>query len=92
MSKRLLAGVCLILPLIACTSTAPKNLAAPAFKPASTAPAVGCVPLTATRLAPTPTECAEFGRTYSGQDVRSTGATDAASALGQLDPAIRIGH
>lgn len=92
MSKRFLACLCLMLPLLACTSTRPTNLAAPTFKPTSTAPVPGCVPLTSTRLAPTPRECAEFGRTYSGQDIRSTGATDPATALGQLDPSVKVGH
>ena len=92
MPKRLLACLCILLPLAACTSTKPANLAAPTFKPAATGPTAGCVPMTASRLAPTQADCVGFGRSYSGQDMRSTGATDAATALQQLDPSVKFGR
>jgi hypothetical protein len=92
MSKRLSVCLCLVLPLIACTTTKPAGLAAPTFKPTATGPTPGCVPLTASRLAPTAADCAGFGRTYSGDDIRSTGAPDPATALQQLDPTVKFGH
>ncbi|HEV3183036.1 MAG TPA: hypothetical protein VGY90_09485 [Steroidobacteraceae bacterium] len=39
-----------------------------------------------------PSDCAGFGRTWTDQDVKSTGATDAAQALRQLDPTVVVTH
>ena len=55
-------------------------------------PPAGCVADTATRIPVQPSDCWAFGRTWTGQDVKSTGATDAAQALRQLDPTVTVSH
>jgi hypothetical protein len=39
-----------------------------------------------------PSDCAAFGRTFTYRDVKSTGATDTAQALRQLDPTVIVTH
>jgi hypothetical protein len=40
-----------------------------------------------------PYDCAGFGRVWTDQDVKSTGATSAGQALRQLDPTVTVtGH
>jgi hypothetical protein len=56
------------------------------------APPAGCVADPATRIPVKPSDCAGFGRTWTDQDVKSTGATDAAQALRQLDPTVVVTH
>ena len=56
-------------------------------------PPAGCVSNTATRIPMSPAECAAFGRVWTEQDVKSTGATDSAQALRLLDPSVTVtGH
>jgi hypothetical protein len=55
-------------------------------------PPAGCVADTATRIPVSPRDCVAAGRVWTDQDVKSTGATDAAQALRQLDPTVVIGH
>jgi hypothetical protein len=89
MLKRLLISACLVLPLAACTTASPTR------EPAQIAafalgPAVGCVPDTATRLPVRAQECGAFGQSYTGEQLRSTGAQDVSEALRLLDPELRV--
>lgn len=92
MLKKILIGACLTLCVAACaTSPSTSGTGKPAAA-AATVPPAGCVADTATRIPVSPSDCAAFGRTYTDQDVKSTGATDAAQALHQLDPTVIVTH
>lgn len=81
-------GLALCLWLAACATTGqPASPVANAA--ASNQPPAGCVAETATRLPVSPHQCAAFGRTYTQQDIKSTGAVDVGQALSLLDPAVR---
>ena len=56
--------------------------------------ALNCAPMdTATRLPPRPDACATGNvRTYSGEQLEQTGATQVGDALHYLDPEITIVH
>lgn len=78
---------CVALGVAAC-ATSPST---PAPKPAvaSTAePPAGCVADTATRLPVRPGDCPAFGRSWTQQDMKSTGATDVGQGLSILDPSV----
>jgi len=49
---------------------------------------VACLPSTASRIAPAEGKCSALSRSYSGDDIRRTGATTAGRALQMLDPSI----
>lgn len=89
MLERLLISACLVLPLAACTTASPTREPAqvPAF---ALGPAVGCVPDTATRLPVRAQECGAFGQSYTGEQLRGTGAQDVSEALRLLDPELRV--
>jgi hypothetical protein len=92
MLTKLLIGAFLVVPLAACTT--PSATREPP-KSASLAPArtPGCVPDTASRIPMREADCAEFGRTYTQEDLLHTGAADAGQALRLLDPALTVhGH
>ena len=59
---------------------------------AAKVPPAGCVAETATRIPVSPHDCAGAGRVWTDQDIKSTGATDVATALRQLDPTVVTGH
>ena len=91
MLKKILIGAGLTLCVAACaTSPSTPGTGRPAA--AAKVPPAGCVADTATRIPVSPSECAGAGRTWSYQDVKSTGATDVAQALRQLDPTVVTGH
>jgi hypothetical protein len=54
----------------------------------------GCTQDTGTHLPPDKAagRCAGFGRSYSGEEIRNTGATDVGMALHFLDPSITVHH
>lgn len=91
MVKKSLLGICLLL-LGACASTPPAPQTAKATSPSSSGSPVGCVNKTATRLPTRPEDCAAFGSSHSQEDIKSTGQTDAASALQMLNPSVTAGH
>ena len=91
MLKRSLLGVCVLL-LAACASTPPTPKTAKATAPSSSGSPVGCVNKTATRLPTRPEDCAAFGASHSQDELKSTGQTDAASALQMLNPTVTAGH
>lgn len=75
-------------------------LAACASSPSSTSTASAkntvppnCIRDTGSRLPAKPPGCQNLpGRTYSQTDIERTGQTDAASALGMLDPSVTVHH
>ena len=71
----------------ACATSPPKSAVT---QPAAAPLSAGCVNDTATRLPVGPDGCAGFGRTYTHQEISTTGATDAAQALRQLSPSLTI--
>lgn len=87
---RLLAiGACLV-GLAACTSAPQTHNTAP---PTATN-ALRCPPMdTATRLPPRPGECSPGDvKSYTGEQLEQTGATQTGDALRYLDPEITIVH
>jgi hypothetical protein len=84
--KNLLIGGCLAMCVAACATNPP----APAVAKAADTPPPGCVADTATRLPVTAHQCATFGRSFSGSDIRATGvgASDVGSGLKMLDPSV----
>ncbi len=51
-----------------------------------------CLKDTGSRIAADASTCSGIGRSYSSQDIVSTGATTAAGALQQLDPSVTVRH
>ena len=68
--------------LAGCTAATVKPQAAAAARDGR-----GCV--TGSRI-PNSEPCASPGRVYTDKDIRNTGATDLAQALGLLDPSITV--
>ncbi len=90
MLRKTLIGAGLTLCVAACaTSPSTQGTDLPA---AATVPPAGCVAETATRIPVSPHDCTGVGRVWTNRDVKTTGATDVAQALRQLDPTIVIGH
>jgi hypothetical protein len=80
-----LSSIAAALALGACASTSGN---APARPLAASQPA-GCVSGTGSRIA-APSSCAEFGHTYTHEDIEHTGRTTAGAALRDLDPSITV--
>ena len=86
MFKTLLTGACLMAVLAGCAS-APQN------RTGMTANANALPPhclATGSRVPRDKTDCAAFGRTYSGEELQRTGMTDVGHALEMLDPEISV--
>lgn len=85
MWNKILIGGALALCVAACASS-------PSTPPAATAanPPGWCVSSTGTRIPLSPGECAAAGHTWTQKQIDTTGATDAAQALRQLDPSLTI--
>jgi hypothetical protein len=49
-----------------------------------------CLTETGSRISPAPTKCSGVGRSYSNDDIQRTGLTNAADALGHLDPSVTV--
>jgi len=99
MLKKTLIGACLALCVAGCatspsTSGTGKPETAATTQAAATTKALpaGCVSETGTRIPVSQSDCTGPGRVWTNQDVKSTGATDAAQALRQLDPTVTISH
>jgi hypothetical protein len=91
MLKKILIGAGLTLCISAC-ATSPSTPGTGHAAAAAKALPAGCVAQTATRIPVNPHDCAGAGRVWTDQDVKSTGATDMAQALRQLDPTVVVGH
>jgi hypothetical protein len=90
MRKTLFVGACLVLQLTACTTPSPTRELAPMPSLASSGPARGCVPDTATRLPVRAQECGAFGQSYTGEQLLRTGVRDTSEALRLLDPTVQV--
>jgi hypothetical protein len=91
MRKKYQIGAGLSLCVAACASTSSIPGAATSNAAATpNLPPVGCVSSTATRIPRSPAECVAFGRAWTQEDIRTTGATDAAQALRLLDPSVTV--
>ena len=89
MLKSLLIGVPLVALAAGCASApAPHALPDTGAKLTNEM----CLPATGTRIAVREHECAAFGRSYTGEAIRNTGATTVDEALRLLDPSITIGR
>ncbi len=88
MSNKVLIGVCFTLCVAGCANSPSAPSAAKAAADAESP--VGCVPVTATRIPPSPHECGAFGRAWKQEDIKTTGATDAGQALRLLDPSVTV--
>jgi hypothetical protein len=91
MSNKLLIGAGWVLCVAGCAS----NPSIPGATPheaaaASSVPQALCATSTAARISPSSRECAVFGHSWTQEDIRSTGATDAGRALDLLDPTITV--
>ena len=74
-----------LLVLAACVSAGTKPNTAATEKNSA------CLSDTGSLLVPTkPPDCSAFGSSYTSEDMSRTGKTDAAQALKQLDPSLRI--
>ena len=91
MLKKILIGAGLTLCVAAC-ATSPSTPGTAPRAAAAKVPPAGCVAETATRIPVSPHDCAGAGRVWTDQDVKSTGATDVAQALRQLDPTVVTSH
>jgi hypothetical protein len=81
--------ICAALGICAgCVSNPPAVATLRSEAAGAAAPPAGCVADTATRIPLSARDCAAFGRTWTSEELRSTGATGAAGALRLLDPAI----
>jgi hypothetical protein len=75
--------------LFGCATTADNAKSKPAVSAAAnTDPS--CLTDTGSRIAPAPSKCRGIGSSYSSTDIDRTGKTNAADALGQLDPSITV--
>jgi hypothetical protein len=92
MLKQILIGAYLTLCVAACATSPSSSGTGRPRAAAATVPPAGCVADSATRIPVSPSDCAGSGRVWTDQDLKSTGATDAAQALRQLDPTVVIGH
>jgi hypothetical protein len=57
--------------------------------PTTASTVAGCVDSTGSRI---PGTCSSPGHSFSQDDLRRTGQTNVADALGQLDPSLTISH
>jgi hypothetical protein len=89
--KKILIGAGLTLCVAAC-ATSPSTPGTAHAAATANVPPAGCVAETATRIPVNPHDCAGAGRVWTDQDIKSTGATDVAQALRQLDPTVVVGH
>lgn len=81
-------GVVASLFVLAGCATNPVNRTAGSAGAATRNPA--CLTQTGNRIATKDSNCAEFGRSYSSDDVNRTGATTAGEALRLMDPSVTI--
>ncbi len=88
MNRALIIGILSVAALAAC-STTPHH----ASRTAAAIPPGWCSTADGKALRPGSSGCNALTRTYSGEQMRGTGMTDAAHALQMLDPSITVhGH
>lgn len=84
------ASALLAATLLTGCATSPTSGPARDARPPASANVASCGPTTASRIPASAGSCRAAGRTYSGDDIDSTGKTNAADALAILDPAISV--
>ena len=82
MTTRIAIGFAFLVTLAACSSTGSRPQTAVAQN-------VGCTTPSASRI-PDDNRCVSSGASYSGEDIRRTGKTNAGEALQILDPSITV--
>ena len=87
MLKSLLIGACLAALAAGCASAPIPHGMADTGARLTHEP---CLAATGTRIAVRERECAAFGRTYTGEEIRNTGASTVDEALRLLDPSITV--
>jgi hypothetical protein len=86
MLKSLLTGACLLAALAGCASTPQKHAG-------TTAAASTTCLASGSRVPVGPGQCAAYGQSYSGEELRQTGHEEnLARALATLDPSITVQH
>lgn len=91
MLKRILICTAIAASLIGCASGPASHDATASAKDAALQP--NCIRDTGSRLPASPPGCRNLpGRSYSQTDIDRTGQTDAANALGLLDPSVSVHH
>ncbi|HVS75750.1 MAG TPA: hypothetical protein VHE11_02370 [Steroidobacteraceae bacterium] len=88
MIRAFLIGICGAAALAAC-STLPSHPGTPST---AAVPPGWCSTADGKLVRPGSSRCNSLTRTYSGEQMRATGMTDAAHALQMLDPSITAGH
>jgi hypothetical protein len=86
MLNKILIGAGLALCVAACATNPSTSGPAAAAKQ----PPGWCVSSTGTRIPMSQSECTALGHTWTQDQIQTTGATDAAQALRQLDPSLTI--
>lgn len=86
MSRALIIGILSLGALAAC-ATSPSH---PAVHTAAAVPPGWCAKADGTPLKPGSPGCNSLTKTYSGEQLRQTGFTDAAHALQMLDPDVTV--
>lgn len=93
MFKPFLLGLYATVVAAGCAATSQTHLAADTQQLTSRAPDRTCLKSTGTRIQLNEDQCAFVtGRSYSNEDIDSTGAFTTAEALRMLDPSISIGR
>jgi hypothetical protein len=87
-SLRITTAILAAFILASCAATAGVKPDAAAARPTARNPA--CLSDTGTRIPDNGTNCSAVGRSYTSNDINSTGATTADGALHLLDPAITV--
>ena len=88
MLRPILLGICIALTTFGCATTAP-SADKPVAKAALATDYIGCIRSTGTRIPVKDGECTgAVGRSYTKDDLDSTGQTNTAEALRMLDPSL----
>jgi hypothetical protein len=84
MTRALIIGILSAAALAACSTTPSR----PASRTASAIPPGWCSTADGKALRPGSSDCNSITRSYSGEQLRGTGQTNAARALSMLDPSV----
>jgi hypothetical protein len=81
-----ISSIAAAIALGACASTSGNS----ATKPVAASQPAGCVSGDGSRIAAAQGNCAQFGRSYTQEDIQRTGETTVGGVLRDLDPAITV--
>jgi hypothetical protein len=88
MSLRAAGVIASFLVVTGCATDSKRTAASPSDVTRNSA----CLTQTGNRIAAKDSNCTEFGRSYSSDDVSRTGATTAGEALRLMDPSVTVHH